>query len=78
MQRAQYAITANQVTMTASVCTALANTGPYALGRGSFRYGSATASPVGCSYSGTPCDTCTLEVAGTVGATGGFLYPRPA
>lgn len=69
LQRAQYAITSNEVTMTADVCTAFSNTGPFALGRGQFSYGVANVSPAGCTYTGTPCDSCTISATGTVGGT---------
>jgi hypothetical protein len=52
-----------------STCTAFNNTGPYALGRGSFSYPSVTASPAGCNPTGTPCARCTATVTGTVGST---------
>jgi hypothetical protein len=71
LQRLQSVVlkAAQSNTLQESTCTAFNNTGPYSLDRGSFSYPSATASPAGCSATGTPCARCTATVTGTVGST---------
>jgi hypothetical protein len=70
LQRAEAMVTraVNAGTMVAADCSAVAAGGPFALGRGSFSYGSATPAPPACSYLGSPCLGCSVSATGKVGS----------
>lgn len=71
LQRAQAAITAaaSSGAVNDAVCTGIGAGGPFALGRGSFSYGTPVSEPATCTIGGgTSCTGCTVPVTGRVGS----------
>jgi hypothetical protein len=69
LQRSQAVIAsaAQDAGMTDAACTGIGAGGPFALGRGTFSYGTSISDPPSCG-STTLCDSCTVAVTGKVGS----------
>ena len=68
LQRSQAIVGSSASYGTDATCTGITG-GPFALGRGSFTYGTSVSTPPTCGLSGgAPCEECTVTVTGTVGS----------
>jgi hypothetical protein len=68
LQRSQAILGASASYGTDASCTGITG-GPFALGRGSFTYGTSVSTPPTCGLSGgAPCEECAVTVTGTVGS----------